>query len=74
MSINANDINLERLTLFIFSGGTFAANSNLVFNINFHGTLFCELNVGIYRLSKYGLPYNHRVHLSEGSLVRSPLK
>ena len=34
MSSTANNINLERLTHSIFSGVTFAANSNPVFNIN----------------------------------------
>ena len=36
MSSTANNINLERLTHSIFSGVTFAANSNPVFNINFN--------------------------------------
>ena len=38
MTSTAQNINLEKLTHSLFSGVTFAANSNPVFNINFHWT------------------------------------
>ena len=38
MTSTAQNINLEKLTHSLFSGVTFAANSNPVFNINFHRT------------------------------------
>ena len=38
MTSTAQNINLEKLTHSLFSGVTFAANNNPVFNFNFHWT------------------------------------